>query len=99
MNWTEQQIQSVWDKGQAVDNANPRKWRKDACGAWICRDQHGNQKSSFGWEIDHIVAPGNGGTDDLENLRPLQWKNRALKKEGQLTCPVTANGGINLDFS
>jgi hypothetical protein len=99
MNRSEQQIQSVWDQGEAVEKTNPRKWRKDACGAWICRDHYGNRNSSFGWEIDHIAPAENGGTDDLPNLRPVQWKNAALKQEGKLTCPVTASGGINFDFS
>ena len=99
MNWTEQQIQSVWDRGEVVERTNPRKWRKDPCGAWICRDHYGNQNSSFGWEIDHITPEAGGGTDDLRNLRPLQWKNQARKKDGKLTCPVTANGGLNIDFS
>jgi hypothetical protein len=99
MNWTEQQIQSVWEKGVVADRTNPRKWRKDACGAWICRDQFGNRDSSFGWEIDPITPGENGGGDDVSNLRPLQWKNLTLKKDGILTCPVIASGGTNLDFS
>jgi hypothetical protein len=97
MSWTEQQIQSVWDRGQAVEKFNPQKWRKDACGAWISRDQHGNTNSDFGWEIDHIRPVANGGTDELSNLLPLQWKNAANKSVGKLAHPVMAQGGCNID--
>ena len=98
MSWTEADIQSVWEKGEVVDKTNPEKWRKDVCGAWICRDQYGNKDSKFGWEIDRVTPAAEGGTDALSNLRPLQWKNALLKKDGGLTCPVTAHGGNNLEF-
>jgi len=99
MNWSEQQIQAVWEKGETVERFNPDKWRKDACGAWISRSQLGNRESMFGWEIDYITPPANGGTDDINNLRPVQWKNVAFKKNGVLTCLVTAYGGENIQTS
>jgi hypothetical protein len=99
MNWTEQQIQAVWNKGQVVEKFNPDKWRKDTCGAWISRGQHGNKDSIFGWEIDHITPVADGGTDDVSNLRPLQWENEVGKKDGKLTCFVTAYGGQNMGLA
>ena len=30
--------------------------------------------SIYGWEIDHIKPKKDGGSDDLSNLRPLQWE-------------------------
>lgn len=27
MNWTELEIQSIWDKGEIVEKFNPHKWR------------------------------------------------------------------------
>jgi hypothetical protein len=95
--WTEQDIRAVWDKGELVEKFNPDRWRKDACGAWISRQQHGNPASGFGWEIDRIAPVANGGADELSNLRPLQWKNAASNKnDGGLTCSVVAYGGGNV---
>lgn len=99
MSWTEQQIEAAWANGVVVEKVNSGKWRKDACGAWICRDHYASHDSSFGWEIDDGAFLENGGVDDSSRLRPLQWKNRACKKNGKLTGPVIANGGLNLDFS
>ncbi len=69
--------------------------RKDECGAWMFRADYGNRRSIYGWEIDHSSPVEHGGTDELLNLRPLQWKNNASKQDGKLTCPVTADGPTN----
>jgi len=86
----------VWEKGVVVPNNDPHLWRKDQCGAWIKRSDHGNRNSQYGWEIDHIKPESEGGGDTLSNLRPLQWENNASKQGGRLTCSVTAEGTGNV---
>lgn len=88
----EEEIQQIWKKGKIVSNNDPEIWRKDQCDAWIKRTEYGNRESEYGWEKDHIDPDGG---DDLENLRPLQWKNNVDKSEGRLKCPVTAKGVHN----
>lgn len=92
MAWTEEMIQKVWEKGKIVGNNDKDVWRQDACDAWIKREEYGNRKSQYGWEIDHISP---GGSDQLSNLRPLQWENNVDKSDGRLKCNVTAKGGDN----
>lgn len=95
--FSEETIDRVWDKAQRVDAANEAKgFRKDQCGAWILRSQHGNRNSDFGWEIDHITTVANGGGDDLANLRPLHWKNNLSKSSGNLVCVYTSSGPKNV---
>ena len=67
MAWSNEIIQSVWEKAKLVEGNDAGWWRKDECGAWIGRREYGNRQSQYGWEIDHINP--NGG-DDLSNLRP-----------------------------
>ncbi|NPV82768.1 MAG: HNH endonuclease [Candidatus Aminicenantes bacterium] len=93
MSWDEETIQKVWERGRVVANNNPAIWRKDECGAWICRQDYGNRNSQYGWEIDHISP---GGPDILSNLRPLQWENNVDKRDGRLKCNVTALGTKNI---
>lgn len=94
--FSEEKIQKVWEKGTIVSGSDPNVWRKDHCGAWIGRKYHGKQ-DSFGWEIDHIVPESEGGTDDLFNLRPLQWENnRATADSGRLKCVVRSAGQSNV---
>ena len=95
MPWTEEQTQSVWNRGQEVENNDRGVWRKDECGAWMRRTHYGNRDSQYGWEIDHI-HPKRG--DNEGNLRPLQWRNRAAKRGGLGdVCAVTAEGARNVD--
>jgi len=93
MTWSEEMIQKVWEKAKKVENANPDKWRKDECGAWIGRNNYGNRDSQYGWEIDHISPDG---ADILSNLRPLQWENNVDKRDGRLKCNVKASGNKNV---
>ena len=52
----------------------------DICGATIFRQEYG-QTTDYGWEIDHIHPVSLGGTDNLDNLRPLHWKNNRAKAD------------------
>jgi 5-methylcytosine-specific restriction endonuclease McrA len=73
-------IEQVWQKASKVQNNAPNIYRKDYAGAWIRRDQYGKQ-TEYGWEIDHLNPVSNGGSDDLSNLFPLQWKNNLSKSD------------------
>ncbi len=92
INWTQEMIQKIWEKGQKVNNYDHNVFRKDECTAWIKRDKYGNRNSDYGWEIDHISP---GGSDDLSNLRPLQWQNNVDKSDGRLKCNITSSGNQN----
>lgn len=94
--FTSEEIQKVWEKGEAVKGYDEDKWRKDQCGAWIYRHSYGNRQSDYGWECDHIKPDSKGGSDALYNIRPLHWKNNASRQAGRLKTIVTSNGNINI---
>ena len=95
MSWTHEQKSAAWNKAKAVGNNDPKKYRKDECGAWIKWTDYGDRNSQYGWEVDHITSKDHGGTDADSNLRALQWQNNAAKSSGRLKCVVTANGTDN----
>lgn len=98
MNFSEETIQKVWEKGRVVEGYDSKIWRKDECNAWIGRNYYGDRESQYGWEIDHIIPESEGGTDELSNLRPLQWENNVDKQNRKLNCPVTSSGKDNVRY-
>lgn len=95
MEWTHEQKSAVWNKATKVEGNDPNVFRKDECGAWIKWADHGNRNSQYGWEIDHITPESKGGSDNTNNLCPLQWQNNISKSDWRLVCTVTANGTNN----
>ena len=94
MAFDEATIQKVWEKGHVAPGNDPKEWRKDDCTAWMRHNQHGNRKSKYGWEIDHIDPKGG---DSLPNLRPLQWENNVAKSDGRGKCVVVSSGTDNIN--
>ena len=97
MAFTDEKIEEIWKKGTIVSGNKPNEFRKDQCGAWIARNQYGNRKSKYGWEIDHITPQSNNGGDENSNLRPLQWQNNMAKSDGRLVCAIVSKGVENVE--
>jgi len=71
-------IDAVWEKGSHIAGRNPSLYRRDICGNIIYKKFYGEQTGE-GWEVDHIIPVAKGGTDYLDNLRPLQSSANAAK--------------------
>ena len=91
-NTPDETVRLVWNKAQIVPGFDPSIQRKDRCGAWIKLADYGNTNSQFCWEIDHIKPKSMGGSDDLSNLQPLQWRNNRAKSDNPSVgyCVVSA---------
>jgi 5-methylcytosine-specific restriction endonuclease McrA len=70
---------AVWKKGAIVTGSDPEKYRQDICGSRMEYVEHGDRSDIWGWEIDHIKPASLGGTDDLNNLQPLNCANNVKK--------------------
>jgi len=92
-----EKIQAVWEKGAVIPSYDKAKYRQDVCKAWMIRDRHGDRDSLYGWEIDHIKPKSDDGTDDISNLRPMQWENNSSRSDGKSSfCVVTSDGSKNV---
>ena len=102
-NWTEEEIQKIWEKATPVQGVDSNKWRKDQCGAWIQRDKHdaispNEPHTSFKWQVDHIKPDSEGGADTVSNARPLQWYNNDCRQNRRLKKRITAEGDHNIEL-
>ena len=88
MKWTEQLISAVWQHGRVMPEADPATWRQDACGAWMRREQYGQEHAEFGWKIEKVSG---GGLDTAENLRPYHCSNRYDVANSKAHCRISAD--------
>lgn len=81
--FSEEIIQFVWEKAPLIPGkeGQRRTIRQDKYGNEIHRSRFGNTRSKYGWEIDHCLplAHPHYGTDHLNNLQPLHWKENRVK--------------------
>lgn len=106
MAWTEEQIQSAWDRAKPEEGYDKNRFRKDACGAWIIRDKYGDTDSLYGWVIDHVVPQSllrekgfsQEMIDNPDNLRALQHENNNSKGDDypSYTAVVTSKNSENI---
>ena len=98
--WTEAEKLAVWRKATEVPPNDPNVYRKDLAGAWMQWDKHGDTSSEFGfgWEIDHKYPVAKGGSDNIDNLQPLQWANNRYKGDNypRYQTLVSSNGNQNI---
>jgi hypothetical protein len=81
MTYTKQQLDLIWQKAKKIPSLPIDLIRVDDFGSTIAYAAYGDRNSRYGWEVDHILAKSNGGTDDLPNLRPLHYKNNIMKSD------------------
>ena len=87
-------IQQVWNKAKEVSGYDPNIWRQDFAGAWIRKDLYGTDHK-YGWEIDHLKPISKGGSDKLENLYPLNWKNNRTKSDNFPNFQTSVSSELN----
>lgn len=79
----------AWNNAHKIEGLDPKKWRRDACGARICYDVYDRPGMMYTWQIDHIFpksALEKAGVpqeliDDPANIRALANNNNLSKSD------------------
>lgn len=94
---TDSRSDQVWDKALQVSGEHESyELRQDHCGAWIRRADYGDKRSPFGWTIGYLLPLSRGGTEQLDNLRPIHLKNTLVRADGSTVVVVTSRGADNV---
>ena len=95
--FSEEVIQQVWEKGMIHKNGDKNTVRIGACGHLILRQAYGGEEGLF-WHVDHRKPVAKGGTDDLENLQPMEAENNIIKGDDypEWRCKLGPNRGIKM---
>lgn len=78
-NYSKNQLDEIFDKGEPINGENPAQRRKDSFGFVIDRAAYGDRNSKYCWDVDHIQSKKKGGSDKLSNLQPLHCENNRRK--------------------
>ena len=79
MSFSDEKLEKIWDKGAKIPGKDPDLYRRDDEGNEIYKPSYG-KNGEKSWEVDHSKPQAKGGTDHLNNLRPLQ--SDANRKKG-----------------
>ena len=78
-------INAVWEK--ANKEFGFFFFKRDQFGTIIAKHDYG-EKTQYGWEIIHIIPDSQGGTNEIDNLQPIHWKNASMKGEQYRQQPL-----------
>lgn len=70
----------VWTLATKLQNLDPNLWRLDPVGRLIHWDAFGDRHNPLGWEVGHVIARVDGGSDFLPNRQAENYKTN-LEKE------------------
>jgi hypothetical protein len=99
MSFERDQIETAWEHGRTMPEADPSVWREDACGAWIRRDQFGRESSEVGWKIENIAGGGQArlrfcarSTAATVSMRPTAGRTAQSGRTAPAFPPASSQG-------
>lgn len=87
----------AWKQAQPVFGLDARHWRTDFAGRFIYWPAYEDRSHPYGWELGHILARIEGGSDHLHNIQAEHWttnlSKEALRKQQARLSMHSLSGG------
>lgn len=103
--WSKEQIEAVWEKAEIIPGVNKDLYRKDYAGAWMFFsafidkiNETIHDVRNYGWTIVNHKPLSQNGTNDLENLQPMNIINALAKGENypKWRTKISSRGNENI---
>ena len=76
----DEKVDAIWQKSNDAGSDALKEFKVDSNGILIKKSDYGNKNSDYGWGLARIISKKDGGTDDISNLKAVNYGESNYRK-------------------